>query len=371
MEFRLSDSEINTLQSAGPGNFRFVTGGFSKTSTYWKYGAGEKFSSTGAAIGECAGSLDGQYASTSANGQSWGGVGNGLVATDSCGFFSWCTDGIYTYSAHGEEAGDMWIRANTNNGPNPNVPTAAPTAPPTPSDQLTAHQTIVDATVDFEKCFDLATGEPASSSGHEDDFMMMMGGGGCPATGVKFPYNSNTVPHARTWWSESPGSSAAIINKNFGHVTIADALSDDLYYCAHLNDKHCMETSGDRAGKTYFDTASKVGGDWTMILKSDSDTYYKIKYVSELNHKVNFKYSKLGGGPAPSASKFLNPYPTYDEFGKRIMNCGGGSKCCTGGGCKPGMCCQTADGDTRNSISKFCGGNSCLLHAGCESECPF
>ena len=75
--------------------------------------------------------------------------------------------------------------------------------------------------------------------------------------------------------------------------------------------------------------------------------------------------------PAPTLAKvaFLNPYPKYDEFNKRIMNCGKG-KCCTGGGCKPGMCCQTAEGDTRSTVSKFCGGNSCLRHAGCESECP-
>jgi hypothetical protein len=86
------------------------------------------------------------------------------------------------------------------------------------------------ATVNFETCFDLATGDATD----DDDGME------CPATGVKFPYNSNTVPHARTWWSEK--CPAALVNKPFSAITAADTAGAN--FCNHINDVSLASHTG-------------------------------------------------------------------------------------------------------------------------------
>ena len=159
---------------------------------------------------------------------------------------------------------------------------------------LVGAATAASGNVDFEKCFDLATGAPSKGGSPfgDDDFMSMMHGGGCPATGIKFPYNSITVPHARTWWSEAQGTSAALVQKSFDDVSLADVAQAT--FCAHINDKKCLATSGSRKGRTIFDDKDLVATS-TMILQSAPGVYWKVAFVKEntKTFKVDFKYSKV------------------------------------------------------------------------------
>jgi len=151
------------------------------------------------------------------------------------------------------------------------------------------------ATVNFETCFDLATGKKTEGDRWDDD-------PSCPATGIKFPYGGD-APHARTWWSENQGTSAALVNKPFSAITAADMAGAT--FCNHINDPRCSATSGPRKGRTTFDDPARVGGDWTMILQSDTISkvgFYKVGFISELakyptylpgQPRVNFQYAKL------------------------------------------------------------------------------
>ena len=180
--------------------------------------------------------------------------------------------------------------------------------------------------VEFEKCFDLATG--AAASGGDDDFFGMLGmpgmGGGCPASGIKFPYNSNTLPHARVWWSEEPGSSAALVPKAYDSVSYADVAQAT--FCSHLNDKKCLATSGHRKGKTIFDDASRVATD-TMILQSAPGTYWKVGYISESgSSSVRFRYSRLvEAAPKPAwthvATMGCSSVLTTGTYGSQSGSC--------------------------------------------------
>jgi hypothetical protein len=157
------------------------------------------------------------------------------------------------------------------------------------------------SSVSFETCFNLATGLVVDS-------YMLPFHSQCPVTGIRFPYNALTVPHARTWWSETQGSRAALLNKKFVDVSMNDA--NGLYFCTHINDNQCLDPSTQR---TVFDDSSKVGNGWTMILKAN-DIYYKVAYLSESISTVNFEWAQL----LPPALTFTSITMTSNVAGSTV-----------------------------------------------------